>query len=232
MKYSLLFVAVLAAAAVVLAIAYYPARQPPTVQVYSQGPTVERLSRLMHLVTTRVYVADVLTGEGAGYRGVWLIRGDALIGVDLSRAEIVEKDLAARRATVSLPPPAVMQARVDHERTMTWEVRKTTWIPWSGDGDFLRDTVMRQAQRLVAAAACSAENVAQSRAAAEAIIRGFYEEVGWQVRIEWRDGRRSSSGGSRHSPDPSRPPDRPAEAAFLPAPPNARRRPVARSCKL
>ena len=46
--------------------------------VQSQGPTVERLQRLSHLVTTRVCVADVLVGEGKGCRGAWLIRGDAL----------------------------------------------------------------------------------------------------------------------------------------------------------
>jgi hypothetical protein len=45
-----------------------PALRAPVI-VHSQGPTVERLERLSHLVTTRVYVADVLTGEGEGCRG-------------------------------------------------------------------------------------------------------------------------------------------------------------------
>jgi hypothetical protein len=56
----------------------------------------------------------VLVGEGEGCRGAWLIRGDALIGVDLSRAQILDKDDEARRATVRFPPPGVLQARVDH----------------------------------------------------------------------------------------------------------------------
>ena len=164
----------------------------------------------MHLVTTRVYIADVLTAEGDGYRGVWLIKGDALIGVNLREAQIVQKDFQARRATIGLPPPEVLQSRVDHERTRTWEVRKTTWIPWGGDPDSLRDTVMRQGQRLVAAAAGSRENLAQARTAAESILRGFYEEVGWQVRIVWRD---RVARQSRHAPPMS------VTAAPWPAPP-------------
>ena len=83
MKHLSLLVAGLAVAGALLAIAYGPAPKPPAVQVTSQGPTVERLARLMHLVTTRVYIADVLTAEGEGYRGAWLIKGDALIGVNL-----------------------------------------------------------------------------------------------------------------------------------------------------
>jgi hypothetical protein len=183
----LLLIACLAAAAVLLVIVYYRAPKPSAIQITSQGPTIERLARLMHLVTTRIYISDVLTGEGEGCRGAWLIRGDALIGVDLRQAKITDKDFQTRQATICLPQPEVLQSRVDHERTRTWEVRKTTWVPWGGDPDSLRDNVMRQGQRLVAAAAGSPENLAHAKMVAEAILRGFYEEVGWQVRIVWRD---------------------------------------------
>ena len=144
----------------------------------------------------RVHVADVLTAEGDGHRGAWLIRGDALIGVNLARATILEKDDEARRAIVCLPQPEVLQSRVDHERTRTWEVRKTTWVPWSGDPDKLRDEVMRETQRLVAYAAGSSDNLGQAKAAAEAVICGFYQEVGWQVNVNW----------ARECPEPRTPP--------------------------
>ncbi|MCE9552883.1 MAG: hypothetical protein K8T91_05845 [Planctomycetes bacterium] len=75
----------------------------PTV-VHSQGPTVERLERLAHLVTTRVYIVDVLIGEGQGCRGAWLIKGDALVAVDLGRARITEKNEATTQAMILLPP--------------------------------------------------------------------------------------------------------------------------------
>jgi len=158
---------------------------PSPISVQGQGPTVQRLERLFHLVTTRAAIADVLVGEGEGCRGAWLIRGDALIGVDLSRAEILDKDDEARRATVRLPPPEVMQARVDHQRTKTWQVSRMAWLPWNADHDRLRDSVMLQAQQLVAQAAGSAESIQQAKAAAAAIITGFYGEVGWCVQVTW-----------------------------------------------
>jgi hypothetical protein len=169
--------------ATVLSLAFWKFIPSPqqTMTVTSQGPTIERLERLSSLVTTRVYVADVLVGEGAGCRGSWLIRGDALLGVDLTQAEVGERNVAAKTARILLPPPAVLHARVDHERTRVWEVKTTTWIPWKADQDRLRDEVMREAQRLVGHAAGSAENIAQAKAAAETILTRFYAEVGWAV---------------------------------------------------
>ena len=161
--------------------------QPPPAVVSSQGPTIERLERLSHLVSSRVSVADVLIGEGDGCHGAWLIRGDALLAVDLTHAQITEKDEAARRAVILLPQPDILQPRVDHSRTKTWEVKTTTFIPWHADQDKLRDAVMLQAQNLVAEAAASKENIEQAKRSAEAILRALFEEVGWEVRITWKD---------------------------------------------
>ena len=159
--------------------------QPRPTAIISQGPTVERLQRLAHLVTMRIYIADVLVGEGEGCRGSWLIKGDALIGIDLSQARIFDKDDQARKAVLRLPQPEVLQCRVDHEKTRTWEVRRTAWVPWNADADKLRDNVMREAQKLVADAAASGEYVGQAKAAAETMLCAFYREVGWQVQVTW-----------------------------------------------
>ena len=86
-----------------------------------------------------------------------------------------------------LPAPEVLQPRVDHQRSKTWEVRRMTWLPWNADQDRLRDEVMLQAQQLVARAAGSNENLQQARTAAATIVKGFFEEVGWEVRVSWED---------------------------------------------
>jgi hypothetical protein len=162
-----------------------PPAVPALVVVHSQGPTVERLERLSQLVTTRVYVADVLVGEGEGCRGAWLIKGDALVGVNLGGARIEERDEATKQALILLPSPEVLQPRVDHQRSRTWEVRRMAWLPWNADEDRLRDEVMLQSQQLVAHAAGSDENLQQAKTAAATVIKTFYEEVGWQVRVTW-----------------------------------------------
>ena len=162
-----------------------PTAGPAPVFVSSQGPTVERLEKLSKLVVTRVCVSDVLTGAGHGCKGAWLIRGDALLAVNLSQAVITEKDASAKRAMIQLPQPEVMQERVDHSRSRTWEVKTTTWIPWIAEPDALRDTVMQEAQRLVSQAAGSPENLQQAKAAAEAVIANFFSEMGWSVTVTW-----------------------------------------------
>ena len=114
-----------------------------------------------------------------------MVKGDALVAIDLGRAQITEKNEATKQALIMLPPPEVLQPRVDHERTKTWEVRRMVWLPWNADADRLRDEVMLQAQQLVAHAAGSDENLQQARTAAATIVTAFYEEVGWTVRVTW-----------------------------------------------
>ena len=87
--------------------------------------------------------APPLSKTGLGGRGVFQISGDALIAVNLSRASIPSKDNETREAVICLPQPEVLQARVDHTRTRTWEVRRTTWVPWGNDQDKLRDASRR-----------------------------------------------------------------------------------------
>ena len=72
-------------------------------------------------------------------------------------------------------------------RCKTWEVKTTTWIPWHADQDRLRDEVFLQAQRLVAQAAGSKENIEHAKRAAEIVIAAFYEHVGWDVKVVWEE---------------------------------------------
>ncbi len=154
--------------------------------VRSLGPTISQLERISELVPIRIHVADVLIAEGEGYRGAWLVKGDAVLSCDVSRAKIVRIDPAARSATLRLPPLRVTSARVDHERTKTWNVERTSWLPWAGgDQNALRDTAMYHAQRLIEDAALSDRNLEPARSQTVILIRQMYEIVGWDVTIEW-----------------------------------------------
>ena len=161
---------------------------------FSGGPTVEKLEELGALVSTRVHVADILAGKYNGHwRGSWLIKGDALLVVDMRKAVIASKDDASRQASISLPPPCVMQPRVDHERTLTYSVEKTTWIPGLflpvDQSDRLRDAAMRHAQSLVEQVASSKEHIDEARISTATLIKGFYQLVGWNVEVRWMDDR-------------------------------------------
>ena len=153
--------------------------------IKSQGPSIERLQQLSQLASTRIFVSDVLVGEGKGCRGLWLVRGDAIVAVDLRKAAVVEKDENAKRATIQLPQPEVLQARVDCEQTRIFELKSTSWLPWTSDKDALRDAVYDHAQRLIDHAAGSADNIQQAKASAESVIRSFFAELAWTVSVTW-----------------------------------------------
>jgi hypothetical protein len=155
------------------------------ISVYSTGPTVTQIESLTELVTTRISISDVLVAEGEGYRGSWIIKGDGLIAIDLSRAKVADVDSKTRTARVTLPQPRVLSARVDHERSKTWSVEKTTWLPWAGNADAIRDQAMFHAQELVKVAAGSKDNIAQARYTAEKVLQSFYRMADWQVVIDW-----------------------------------------------
>ncbi len=154
------------------------------------GPTIVELEELGHLAAMRVHIADILVVEDARWTGSWLIKGDALLAVDMRQVTIANKDELTHQATIVLPIPLVIQPRVDHQKTCTWDVKKTTWIPglFLPDGsNALRDAAMQQAQLAVENAANSDENIEQARLRTSTLIQRFYELVGWRVEVRWSD---------------------------------------------
>ena len=161
---------------------------PPTFR--STGPTVVQLERLQYVVSTRVHVADVLVGESRWLEGSWIIQGDALLAVDMSKSEVADRDEKARTATIVLPRPAVLSARVNHEKTQRWDIKSRSWIPLAGallgDRRAIEQQAMLEAQRLVERAAGTDENKAAARQGAEGMLSEFYRGVGWNVSVRWK----------------------------------------------
>ena len=159
----------------------------PTAMISSQGPTIAALQGLEELATVRIRIADVLTAEDGRCSGAWLVNGDALISVDLSAAEFDEPsiDIVQKHAVLILPPPRVIHARLDHQRTKTWDVKRVTWVPYSGNPDRLRDSAMLEAQKLVEFAAGNADCIDQAKVRTESLVSAIYSRVGWTVVGEW-----------------------------------------------
>ena len=103
------------------------AETPPSFS--SSGPTIVQLERLQYLVSTRVHVADVLVGESRWLEGSWIIQGDALLAVDMAKAEIKDRNEQAKTAVIVLPQPAVLSGRVNHEKTQEWDIKSRSWVP-------------------------------------------------------------------------------------------------------
>jgi hypothetical protein len=161
---------------------------PPAIA--SAGPTVVQLERLQYLVSSRVHVADVLVGESRWLEGSWINQGDALIGVDMARAEVVDRDERARTATIVLARPGVLSARVDHEKSQQWDIKSRSWIPMAGsllgDRPAMEKQAMLEAQRLVERGASTEEFMASARQGIEGMLAEFYRGVGWRVSVRWK----------------------------------------------
>ena len=150
-------------------------------------PTITQLEMIGELTSIRVHVTDFLCAEGEGYRGCWLISGDALVTCDVFRATIANIDRAGHTATIRLPRLHVTSARIDHEKTKTWSVEKTSWLPWRcGNQGIVRDAAMYHGQKLIETVSGSEEHLNLAKAQAEMMIRQMYRFIEWNVDIEWQ----------------------------------------------
>ncbi len=186
----------LLAGAVVGGMALYAWRFAPAptgvTELTDTGPTIAELESLGHLCTLRVHVADVLEARDETFwgeiRGAWLIKGDALIGVDMRAARIEAVDPAARTASIVLPAPELLNPRVDHTRTRQydWQVGA---LRNEADARRVHADAMRHAQRLIESAARreTADLTGPARTQAETLVRTFYRATGWDVTVSWTD---------------------------------------------
>ncbi len=151
------------------------------------APTVEEIESLSELVTNRVYVADILKGSNKDYEGIWAINGDALITIDLSQANISDKDEKTKTATITLPLPKVVSARVDHERTKSGGIKGVRFALLRNPKNRAKivDDAMQEAQAVVKKAASRPEIIENAKKQAKLNIQILYLKVGWDVSVKW-----------------------------------------------
>lgn len=156
--------------------------------IISMAPTVEEIESLSMLVTNKVYVSDILQGSNKDYEGLWAINGDALITIDLSEARISKKNEETKTATVTLPLPKVVSARVDHERTKHSGIKGVRFALLRNPKNRAKmmDDAMQEAQAVIEKAASSKEIIDNAKKQAKLNIQLLYMKVGWTVDIKWR----------------------------------------------
>lgn len=143
----------------------------------TSAPSVEQLKPLAGLMTHRVVVVDVVIVGIGGYTGSLrasvIVRGDALLSVDLTKARIEQVDHEAQSLVLILPRPHVVSARVDHEHSHIFSIEASgLWamVPSDDGRAEVIDQAMRQAQRAVLKAASEPVVIEEARARAEALV--------------------------------------------------------------
>ncbi len=164
-------------------IAFWNAENKPPTVINHQIPTLKQIQDLGQLVVLKVTIGDVIENNGHGYTAVYLVKGDGLIAVDFRRAELKDRNESLRLVTIKIPVPAVLQSRVDHEQTKSYDYRRNVWF--GGNKDALRDASMRLAQRQVEQSCHSTEHIDRAKQNCELLLCMMYRFAGWNVQVEW-----------------------------------------------
>ena len=158
----------------------------------SSSPSITDIQRLGELTVLKVKVGDVLEDANQDFKGIWLIRGDALVAVDLQLAELLKADANTKNMVVRLPQPKVIQPRVNFNETKTYDVQKKSWWPFVGGREKFTDNAMSKAQGVVYNTSNGADVMAQARDQTERVLKNMYRLVGWNVDVVWQGASESS----------------------------------------
>jgi hypothetical protein len=163
----------------------YSAHDPP-------GPTIQQIRQLSQLVTAKITIADARETTLSGYLGdvkaVLVVRGDALLGPDLSQARIISCDPATRTMVIELPLPRVISYRLDHTGTrLACLSHDGLWVIVPGDAG--RTAVLNrayaEAEQAVAEAAAKPDVIDKAIEHAQEALGSFFATGGWRVEIRW-----------------------------------------------
>jgi hypothetical protein len=164
------------------------------------GPGIIHLEKLTELATVKVHVADVLKAENTSWmgdiKGAWLIKGDALLSVDLKLAKVLGTDDKKKAITIRLPRPRVIQPRVDHKKTIAYDWQKG-WLRSSEVADEVWKDAMKHAQELVEQLAGEPEEIDLAKEQTAAALKQVYVSVGWELVVVWEDGNATDAAGAR-----------------------------------
>jgi hypothetical protein len=183
-----------AIAAVWIAATYKRHGPPAIVGTSDQGLTIEQVQALSSLATMRINVADVVESDVSGYTGAMkaaiIVKGDVLLGVDLSQARLESVDRAGHTAVLVLPQPRPIELRLDHERSRVCVLCQTgLWQLAPGGGRTTAEVIdrgYREAQRIIARAGDDPSLVPRARRHAEQAISAFFGATGWVVSVRWQ----------------------------------------------
>ena len=167
----------------------------------ASAPTIEKLKPIAALLTHKVVVTDTVVTSIAGFTGhvraALIVKGDAVISIDLTDAVIEVIDRDARTVVIRLPPPKVVSARVDHRQTRIFGIESSgLWalVPTDDGRAELIDRALRLAQASVRRAASEPAILQQARTRAESLICTFIAEtLGWSVEVQWIDSEQQSA---------------------------------------
>lgn len=159
--------------------------------IVDSTPTVERVTEVGDLCVLKIHTSDMLTATSSSLKASWMIVGDALISVDLTKVQIDQADQVAKTLVLDMPALKVLSPRVNHEKTKHWDTESICWHDgWFthdklGKSSHLHEMAMKEAQKVVAHVSQSREYHDDARESAERIVTALYAGTGYTVSFQW-----------------------------------------------
>jgi hypothetical protein len=159
--------------------------------IVDSTPTVERVTEVGNLCVLKIHMSDMLTAKSSSLKASWMIAGDALISVDLTKVRIDQADQVAKTLVLEMPALKVLSPRVNHEKTKHWDTESVCWHNgWFtrdklGKSSHLHEMAMKEAQKVIAQVSQSPEYFDNARESAERIVTALYAGTGYTVSFQW-----------------------------------------------
>ena len=163
----------------------------PSIKIKAD-PIITALERMSEVVSLKIHVSDILEcdmkdGTFKYAKGVWIVKGDALVSVDMEKVHYDNIDYTNRVAEITLPPPHVISPRIAHDKTRVYDFKTGLFTP-DAFGAGAHQEAMREAQRLILHAAQLEENIELARRRTEYLIHEMFSEFNWKIKVKWADG--------------------------------------------
>ncbi|MEJ7137969.1 DUF4230 domain-containing protein [Amphibiibacter pelophylacis] len=187
-----------------LALLLRPAAAPPE----APAPPLIALEAMGQLVSVKVHESSVievteniaqdipLTGRELRFgsaRALLVARGECLAGTDLRASHYRDIDATARTATLVLPQPGVISARVNHGPRQQggsyfYEITGSglePFLPGSATRTKATDAALARAETVIRQACASQSVLESARSNALAVLRPLFAVTGWTVTLAW-----------------------------------------------
>jgi hypothetical protein len=175
-----------------------PPPPPPLVSVEEMGVLVSLKVNYANVLEFNTRVTQDIPWTQwelrfGGSRVLLIARGDCLIGTDLKLAKYEQSAAATKTATLVVPHPKVISARLNHDPktggSSFYEASTSgliALVPGTKDQTKAIDLALQKGQSDIEATCAKPELIEAARKSAEAVLLPTVSATGWKVAIAWR----------------------------------------------
>ena len=171
---------------------------PPLVSVQEMGALVSLKVNYANVIEFNERVTQDIPWTQwelrfGGTRVLLVARGECLIGTDLKRAKYAESAIASKTATLLLPQPTVISARLNHDPktggSFFYAMSSNgivALVPGTEGQTKAMNAALQKGQAEIEASCARPALIEAARKSAEAVLLPTVSATGWKVAIIWR----------------------------------------------